>query len=159
MRKAERLKARHLSSHTSSLLEEFHLESFPQLYDGLVKLLPGLIDHPMSRNFSSEFDLESRSLRMSSWGSIGYIFRDKKPFLVGFNVHKIIPDLPKEAWFIEVELEREVIRHALEQTKGKVTPAARLAGMSHQALTYALKTRHKDLFDKRKPPRQSKEKQ
>jgi hypothetical protein len=88
------------------LLEVFHLESFPQLYDGLVKLLPGLIDHPMSRNFSSEFDLESRSLRMTSWRSIGYVFRDKKPFLVGFDVHRIIPDLPKEVWFIEVELQK-----------------------------------------------------
>lgn len=59
----------------------------------------------------------------------------------------------------KLALEREVIRHALEQTKGKVTPAARLAGMSHQALTYAIKTRHKDLLDKRKPPRQSKQKE
>jgi len=59
----------------------------------------------------------------------------------------------------KLALEREVIRHALDQTKGKVTPAARLAGMSHQALTYAIKTRHKDLLDKRKPPRQSKQKE
>ena len=57
----------------------------------------------------------------------------------------------------KLELEREVIKFALEQTNGKVTPAAQLAGMSHQAFTYALRTRHKDLQDKRKPPRQSKE--
>jgi tetratricopeptide (TPR) repeat protein len=59
----------------------------------------------------------------------------------------------------KLELEREVIKFALEQTKGKVTPAARLAGMSHQAFTYALRTRHKDLLDKRKPPRRSKQRQ
>ena len=53
-------------------------------------------------------------------------------------------------------MEHEVIKFALEQTDGKVTPAARLVGMSHQALTYALRTRHKDLQAKRKPPRQSK---
>jgi tetratricopeptide (TPR) repeat protein len=57
------------------------------------------------------------------------------------------------------ELEHERIKFALEQTGGKVTAAARLARMSHQALTYALNTRHKDLLDKRKPPRQTKPKE
>ena len=56
----------------------------------------------------------------------------------------------------KLELEREVIKFALEQTNGKVTSAARLAGMSHQAFTYAIRTRHKDLQHKRKPPRQNK---
>jgi len=56
-------------------------------------------------------------------------------------------------------MEHDVIKFALEQTNGKVTPAARIAGMSHQRFTYALKTRHKDLQDKRKPPRQSKQKE
>ena len=55
----------------------------------------------------------------------------------------------------KLALEHDVIKFALEQTNGKVTPAAQLAGMSHQAFTYALRTRHKDLQDKRKPPRQS----
>jgi tetratricopeptide (TPR) repeat protein len=56
-------------------------------------------------------------------------------------------------------LEHEAIRRALEQTNGKVTRAARLAGMSHQGLSYAIRTRHKDLLDKRKPPRQTKPKE
>ena len=56
----------------------------------------------------------------------------------------------------KLELEYEALKFVLEQTNGKVTAAARLAGMSHQAFTYALKTRHKDLLNKRKPPRQSK---
>jgi DNA-binding NtrC family response regulator len=56
------------------------------------------------------------------------------------------------------ELEHEVMKFALEQTNGKVTAAARLAKMSHQAFTYALRTRHKDLQDKRTPPRQTKQK-
>jgi tetratricopeptide (TPR) repeat protein len=55
------------------------------------------------------------------------------------------------------ELEHEVMKFALEQTNGKVTAAARLAKMSHQAFIYALRTRHKDLLDKRTPPRQPKE--
>jgi DNA-binding NtrC family response regulator len=59
----------------------------------------------------------------------------------------------------KLALEHEVIKAALEQTNGKVTPAARLAGMSHQAFTYALRTRHKDLEEKRKPPRQSTQKE
>jgi len=59
----------------------------------------------------------------------------------------------------KLALEHDVIKFALEQTNGKVTPAAQLAGMSHQAFTYALRTRHKDLQDKRKPPRQSTEKE
>jgi tetratricopeptide (TPR) repeat protein len=57
------------------------------------------------------------------------------------------------------ELEHEVMKFALEQTNGKVTAAARLAKMSHQAFTYALRTRHKDLLDKRTPPRPSKQKE
>ena len=54
----------------------------------------------------------------------------------------------------KLAMEREVIKLALEQTDGWVSRAARLAGMSHQAMAYALRTRHKDLQDKRKPPQQ-----
>ena len=57
----------------------------------------------------------------------------------------------------KLEMEHEVIRLALEQTDGWVSRAARLAGMTHQTLTYALRTRHKDLQDKRKPPQQRKQ--
>jgi tetratricopeptide (TPR) repeat protein len=53
----------------------------------------------------------------------------------------------------KLALEHHVIKLALEQAKGKVSEAARLAGMSWQALTYALRTRHKDLIDKRTPVR------
>lgn len=54
----------------------------------------------------------------------------------------------------KLAMEREVIKLALEQSDGWVSRAARLAGMSHQGLSYALRTRHKDLQDKRKPPQQ-----
>jgi tetratricopeptide (TPR) repeat protein len=54
----------------------------------------------------------------------------------------------------KLAMEHEVIRLALEQANGKITPAARLAGMSHQTLAYALRTRHKDLAEQRKPPQQ-----
>jgi tetratricopeptide (TPR) repeat protein len=53
-------------------------------------------------------------------------------------------------------MEHEVIRLALEQANGRISPAARLAGMSHQGLAYALRTRHKDLLNLRKPVRQRK---
>ena len=55
-------------------------------------------------------------------------------------------------------MEHNVMKFALEQTNGKVTPAAQLAGMSHQKFRYAINTRHKDLQNLRKPPRQSKPK-
>jgi len=51
----------------------------------------------------------------------------------------------------KLALEHDVIKLALEQAKGRVSEAARLAGMSWQALAYALRTRHKDLLDKRNP--------
>ena len=51
----------------------------------------------------------------------------------------------------KLAMEREVIRLALEQADGRVSRAARLAGTSHQGLAYALRTRHKDLLDKRTP--------
>ena len=50
-------------------------------------------------------------------------------------------------------LEHDVIKAALEQANGKISAASRLTGMSHQALAYALRTRHKDLLNQRKPPR------
>ena len=59
----------------------------------------------------------------------------------------------------KLTMEHEVIRLALEQANGRISRAARLAGMSHQALAYALRTRHTDLQDKRKPPLQRKRRQ
>jgi hypothetical protein len=48
-------------------------------------------------------------------------------------------------------LEHEGIKAALEQANGSVTQAARSLGISFQALTYMLNTRHKDLLKKRTP--------
>jgi len=42
-------------------------------------------------------------------------------------------------------LEHDLIKHALETAKGKVTRAARALGITHQRLIYMLNTRHKDL--------------
>jgi tetratricopeptide (TPR) repeat protein len=56
----------------------------------------------------------------------------------------------------KLAMEHEVIKLALEQAKGRVTQAARLAGMSWHGLAYAVRTRHKDLIDKRKPIRHRK---
>lgn len=50
-------------------------------------------------------------------------------------------------------LEHDAIKLALETAKGSVTHAARNLGISFQALTYMLKTRHKDLLTKRSPVR------
>lgn len=59
----------------------------------------------------------------------------------------------------KLAMEREVIQLALEQSDGWVSRAARLAGMSHQGLSYALRTRHKDLETKRKPPQHRSQRQ
>ena len=56
-------------------------------------------------------------------------------------------------------LERDAIRLALENAKGGVTRAARSLGISVQALTYMLETRHKDLLNKRTPVRHRRKKQ
>ena len=50
-------------------------------------------------------------------------------------------------------LEHEGIKAALEQANGSVTLAARNLGISFQALTYMLETRHKDLLKYRTPVR------
>ncbi|HXQ73162.1 MAG TPA: helix-turn-helix domain-containing protein [Pyrinomonadaceae bacterium] len=50
-------------------------------------------------------------------------------------------------------LERDVIKRALEDAEGSVTYAARSLGISFQALTYMLNTRHKDLLKYRTPVR------
>lgn len=50
--------------------------------------------------------------------------------------------------------EKGLIRRALEAAQGGVTRASRLLGTTHQALTFILNTRHKDLMGARKPARQ-----
>ena len=50
-------------------------------------------------------------------------------------------------------LEQKLIKHALLATGGSITYAARNLGMSYQALTYMLETRHKDLLPERSPVR------
>jgi len=49
--------------------------------------------------------------------------------------------------------EHELIKRALESAQGSVTHAARSLGMSYQALSYMLETRHKDLLQQRTPAR------
>jgi tetratricopeptide (TPR) repeat protein len=49
--------------------------------------------------------------------------------------------------------EHELIKRALESAQGSVTHAARSLGMSYQALSYMLETRHKDLLPQRTPAR------
>ena len=58
----------------------------------------------------------------------------------------------------KLTMEREVIKLALEQSDGHITQAARSLGMSWQALSYALSTRHKELLTVRKPVRHRKQK-
>ena len=54
---------------------------------------------------------------------------------------------------VKESIERDVIKLALEQAHGSVTIAARNLGISFQALTYMLNTRHKDLLKYRTPAR------
>lgn len=49
--------------------------------------------------------------------------------------------------------EHDVIKLALENAQGSVTHAARSLGLSYQALSYMLETRHKDLLKQRTPVR------
>ncbi len=49
--------------------------------------------------------------------------------------------------------EHELIKRALESAQGSVTHAARSLGMSYQALSYMLETRHKGLLEQRTPAR------
>jgi tetratricopeptide (TPR) repeat protein len=59
----------------------------------------------------------------------------------------------------KMSLERDAIRRALEQANGSVVHAARSLGISFQALTYMLETRHKDLLKYRTPVRRRPRKQ
>jgi len=53
----------------------------------------------------------------------------------------------------KLDMEHAVIKLALDQANGWISRAASLAGMSHQGLAYALRTRHQDLLHLRKPVR------
>jgi len=50
-------------------------------------------------------------------------------------------------------IEHNLIKAALEQTKGSVTHAARNLGISYQSLNYMLRTRYRDLLNARTPAR------
>lgn len=52
-----------------------------------------------------------------------------------------------------LEYERSMIKQALAQTNGRVTPAASLLGLSYQGLCYIIESRHKDLLKERSPVR------
>jgi tetratricopeptide (TPR) repeat protein len=49
--------------------------------------------------------------------------------------------------------ESSLIRQALEETKGSVTRAAKILGLTHQGLCYIINHRHKDLLTSRAPIR------
>jgi len=49
------------------------------------------------------------------------------------------------------EYEAKLIEQALAEAEGSVTRAAKLLGLTHQALAYLLKRRHKRLAEKRTP--------
>ena len=49
------------------------------------------------------------------------------------------------------QYEKKLVHEALQRTEGCVTHAARLLGLSHQALIYVLERRHKDLLAERTP--------
>ncbi|HEV7747253.1 MAG TPA: helix-turn-helix domain-containing protein [Pyrinomonadaceae bacterium] len=57
-----------------------------------------------------------------------------------------------------LDTEREMITKALAQTNGRITPAARLLGLSYQGLAYIIDSRHKDLLKVRSPKRSRKRK-
>ena len=50
------------------------------------------------------------------------------------------------------EFEAKLIERAVEEEGGSIVAAARLLGLTHQTLGSILKTRHKQLSGKRKPP-------
>lgn len=52
--------------------------------------------------------------------------------------------------------EKKLIRQALQRTSGSVTQAARLLGLTHQALIYIIEKRHRDLLTERRPKRRRK---
>jgi DNA-binding NtrC family response regulator len=63
------------------------------------------------------------------------------------------PGEPGFAMFDAIrELEERCIEKALEASGGSVTRAARLLGLHHQSFIAMLKTRHKKLLPRRKPP-------
>lgn len=57
-----------------------------------------------------------------------------------------------------LDTEREMIKKALAQTGGRITPAARLLGLSYQGLAYVIDSRHKDLLKVRSPKKRRKRK-
>jgi tetratricopeptide (TPR) repeat protein len=63
------------------------------------------------------------------------------------------PEASRQGTLREVirNYEREIIRQALHQSEGSITHAARLLGISYQALSNLLQGRHRDLLHERKP--------
>lgn len=55
-----------------------------------------------------------------------------------------------------LRFEADLIKRALEAANGHITPAARLLGVTHQALAAILQGRHKNLLSARTPVRKRK---
>jgi tetratricopeptide (TPR) repeat protein len=102
--------------------------------------------------FQRGFDL-SEQIGSSSQAADAALaaFRDLGEHLAVTEGRKIVPGrgLSQEKRL----LERDAIKLALENASGSVTHAARSLGISIQALTYMLNTRHKDLLKYRTPVR------
>jgi DNA-binding NtrC family response regulator len=62
-------------------------------------------------------------------------------------------DAEKESALRELMMryEKKLIRQALQRACGSITQAARLLGITHQALNYMLQHRHRDLLIERTP--------
>ena len=103
-------------------------------------------------SFRRAFDLAERN-GSTSWAAQAALaafheIGDRLTVVEGQNLLRSLGDRKQMR-----SLEHEVIKLALENAKGSVTYAARALGMSYQALTYMLDTRHKDLLTLRTPPR------
>jgi tetratricopeptide (TPR) repeat protein len=103
--------------------------------------------------FRRAFDLSERAgvARRSADATLA-AFRELREYLT-VTVEVRLPDRSER-----LALEHNAIKNALEESEGSVTFAARSLGISFQALTYMLNTRHKDLLKYRTPVRHRKRK-
>lgn len=98
--------------------------------------------------FRRAFDLSERAgiARRAADATLA-AFRELREYLT-VTVDARLPDRNERQ-----ALEHDAIKSALEESEGSVTYAARRLGISVQALTYMLNTRHKDLLKYRTPVR------
>lgn len=96
---------------------------------------------------------QSQEVKLRLGGAAGKVTASVPGELTSEEATEILLTKPCDLQERMLKYEAALIKQALAQAHGRVTPAASLLGMSYQGLAYVIESRHKDLLKERSPVR------